>query len=98
SQLLDAMLLCLPSPEDMSRILPIIGKNPKDGKEVERKPVETDPLTAYVFKTVADPFAGKMSIFRVYAGVLKADSTVLNSQTGAKERIGQVFYLQGKKH
>ena len=98
SQLLDALLLCLPSPEDMSRISPIRGKNPKDGKEVERKPVETDPLTAYVFKTVADPYAGKMSIFRVYAGVLKADSTVLNSQAGAKERIGQVFYLQGKKH
>ncbi len=97
-QLLDAMLLCLPSPEDMSRISPIRGKNPKDGKEVERKPVETDPLTAYVFKTIADPYAGKMSMFRVYSGVLKADSTVLNSQTGAKERIGQVFYLQGKKH
>ncbi len=97
-QLLDAMLLCLPSPEDMSRISPVRGKNPKDGKEVERKPVETDPLTAYVFKTVADPYAGKMSIFRVYSGVLKADSTVLNAQTGAKERIGQVFYLQGKKH
>ncbi len=98
SQLLDAMLLCLPSPEDMSRISPVRGKNPKDGKEVERKPVETDPLTAYVFKTVADPYAGKMSIFRVYSGVLKADSTVLNAQTGSKERIGQVFYLQGKKH
>ncbi|HXW68877.1 MAG TPA: elongation factor G, partial [Dissulfurispiraceae bacterium] len=98
SQLLDAMLLCLPSPEDMSRISPIRGKNPKDGKEVERKPVETDPLTAYVFKTVADPYSGKMSLFRVYSGVLKADSTVLNSQTGARERIGQVFYLQGKKH
>jgi len=98
TQLLDALLLCLPSPEDMSRISPVRGKNPKDGKEVERKPVETDPLTAYVFKTVADPYAGKMSIFRVYSGVLKADSTVLNSQTGSKERIGQVFYLQGKKH
>jgi elongation factor G len=82
----------------MSRISPIKGKNPKDGKEVERKPVETEPLTAYVFKTVADPYAGKMSIFRVYSGVLRADSTVLNSLTGAKERIGQVFYLQGKKH
>src|SRR5208337_1820784 len=98
SQLLDAMLLCLPSPEDMSRISPVRGKNPKDGKEVERKPVETDPLTAYVFKTVADPFAGKMSIFRVYSGILRADSTVLNAQSGTKERIGQVFYLQGKKH
>lgn len=97
-QLLDAMLLCLPSPVDMSRIKPVRGVQPKDGKEVERKPVDTDPLTAYVFKTVADPFAGKMSVFRVYAGVLKADSTVLNATTGSKERIGQVFYLQGKKH
>ncbi len=65
---------------------------------MERKPVETDPLTAYVFKTVADPYAGKMSIFRVYSGILRADSTVLNAQSGTKERIGQVFYLQGKKH
>ncbi len=97
SQLLDAVLLCLPSPGEMSRISPVRGKNPKEGKEVERKPVETDPLTAYVFKTIADPYAGKLSLFRVYAGVLKADSTVLNANTGAKERIGQVFHLIGKK-
>ncbi|HEX8949818.1 MAG TPA: elongation factor G [Dissulfurispiraceae bacterium] len=97
SQLLDAALLCLPSPEEMSRISPVRGKNPKEGKEVERKPVETDPLTAYVFKTIADPYAGKLSLFRIYSGVLKADSTVLNAVSGAKERIGQVFHLIGKK-
>ncbi|TAN41523.1 MAG: elongation factor G [Nitrospirae bacterium] len=97
-QLLNSILLCLPSPIEMSRISPIRGKNPKDGKEIERKPVDSEPLTAYVFKTVADPFAGKMSIFRVYSGVLKADSTVLNVNTGTKERVGQVFYLLGKKH
>ncbi|BCB95488.1 elongation factor G [Dissulfurispira thermophila] len=97
-QLMDAMLLCLPSPIEMSRISPIRGKNPKDGKDVERKPIETEPLTAYVFKTIADPYAGKLSIFRVYSGVLKADSTVVNANTGAKERVGQVFYLLGKKH
>ncbi|MBF0329866.1 MAG: elongation factor G [Nitrospirae bacterium] len=97
-QLLDSILLCLPSPMEMSRISPIRGKNPKDGKESERKPADSEPLTAYVFKTVADPFAGKMSIFRVYSGVLKADSTVLNATTGSKERVGQVFYLLGKKH
>ncbi|MEW6116599.1 MAG: elongation factor G [Nitrospirota bacterium] len=97
-QLMDAMLLCLPSPVDMSRISPIRGTNPKEGKEIERKPVDTDPLTAYVFKTIADPYAGKLSIFRVYSGVLKADSTVLNATANAKERVGQVFYLQGKKH
>jgi len=97
-QLLDSILMCLPTPEEMSRISPIRGINPKDNKEVERKPATTDPLTAYVFKTIADPFAGKLSIFRVYAGVLKADSTVLNATADAKERIGQVFYLVGKKH
>jgi len=98
TQLLDLMLLCLPSPEEMSRISPIRGEHPKEHKEITHKPVQSDPLVAYVFKTIADPFAGKMSIFRVYSGVLKADSTVLNANSGAKERIGQVFYLQGKKH
>lgn len=98
AQLMDAILLCLPSPAEMSRISPIRGRNPKEGKEIERRPIETEPLTAYVFKTIADPYAGKLSIFRVYSGVLKADSTVLNANTGTKERVGQVFYLFGKKH
>lgn len=97
TQLMETMLICLPSPVEMSRISPIKGINPKDGKEVQRKPVETDPLTAYVFKTIADPYAGKLSIFRVYSGVMKADSTVLNAVTGTKERVGQVFHLLGKK-
>lgn len=96
-QLLDTMILCLPSPEEMARISPVRGKNPKDGKEVERKPSQSEPLSAFVFKTIADPFAGRLSIFRVYSGSLKADSNVLNTTSGAKERIGQVFHLMGKK-
>ena len=96
-QLIDTAILCLPSPEEMARISPIRGKNPKDGKEIERKPLHTDPLSAYVFKTIADPFAGRLSIFRVYSGILRADSNILNTTTKAKERIGQVFYLMGKK-
>ncbi len=98
SNLIEDIILCLPSPVEMARISPIRGKNPRDGKEIERKVDEKEPLSAYVFKTIADPFAGKLSIFRVYSGLLKADSTVLNSTTGAKERVGQVFYLLGKKH
>lgn len=97
SELLNAITLCLPSPAEMTRISPIRGKNPKEGKEVERKPDEKEPLSAYVFKTIADPYAGKLSIFRVYSGTLKADSTVLNTSSGTKERVGQVFYLLGKK-
>ena len=96
-QLLDTAVLCLPSPAEMARISPVKGKNPKDGKEHERKPLQTEPMSAFVFKTIADPFAGRLSIFRVYSGLLKADSNVLNATTGAKERIGQVFYLLGKK-
>jgi elongation factor G len=96
-QLLDTVLLCLPSPVEMAQIAPIRGKNPKDGKEVERKPVASDPFSAYVFKTIADPYAGRLSVFRVYSGTLKADSNVLNATTGAKERIGQIFYLMGKQ-
>lgn len=96
-QLLDTVVLCLPSPAEMSRISPIKGKHPKDGRDLERKPLQTEPLSAYVFKTIADPFAGRLSIFRVYSGSLRADSNVLNTTTGAKERIGQVFYLMGKK-
>jgi elongation factor G len=96
-QLLDAVVLCLPSPAEMSRISPVKGRNPKDGKEIERMPLKTEPLSAYVFKTIADPFAGRLSVFRVYSGIFRADSNVLNATTGAKERIGQVFYLMGKK-
>jgi elongation factor G len=96
-QLLDTVLLCLPSPVEMAQIVPIKGKNPKDGKEVERNPVASDPFSAYVFKTIADPYAGRLSIFRVYSGTLKADSNVLNATTGAKERIGQIFHLIGKQ-
>ena len=96
-QLMDAIILCLPSPHDLVRIFPIKGKNPKDSKDAQRKPDEKEPFSAYVFKTIADPYAGKLSVFRVYSGALKADSTVLNATTGAKERIGQIFYLLGKK-
>ncbi|GAB4408145.1 MAG: elongation factor G [Thermodesulfovibrionales bacterium] len=96
-QLLDTILLCLPSPLEMARITPVRGKNPRDGKEVERKVDEKEPFSAYVFKTIADPYAGKLSIFRVYSGSLRADSNVLNSTRGTRERVGQVFYLLGKK-
>jgi elongation factor G len=96
--LLDTMLTCLPSPVDMAEMNPITGKSPKEGSEVLRSPGEDQPFSAYVFKTIADPFTGKLSMFRVLSGTLKADSNVMNTSTKTKERIGQVFYMQGKKH
>jgi elongation factor G len=53
---------------------------------------------AFVFKTVADPFAGRINLFRVVAGTLKSDSTVVNPRAGSKERVGQLLELQGKEH
>jgi len=95
--LMDTIDLCLPSPEDRARITPVKGVNPKDGSERACTPSESEPLTAYVFKTIADPFAGKLTLLRVYSGVFKADSNVYNSSSSTRERVGQVFYLFGKK-
>ena len=64
--------------------------------EVTLQPDETLPLFAYVFKTKADPFAGRINFFRVYQGVMKPDSHVLNTRAHAKERIGQLLVFAGK--
>ncbi len=97
-QLLDTILLCLPSPIERNALVPTKALNKKSGLEVEIKPLASEPFAAYVFKSIADPYAGKFSLFRVYSGVLKADSNVLNTVSDTKERIGQIFYLLGKKH
>ncbi len=57
-----------------------------------------DGAAAFVFKTVADPFAGRITVFRVLSGTLKADSTLVNSRTHGKERLGHLLLLQGKEH
>jgi elongation factor G len=62
-------------------------------------PIETDAtVAAFVFKTVADPFAGRISCFRVYAGEVKADTTLVNHRDHSKERLGPLMVMQGKEH
>jgi elongation factor G len=95
--LLDMVLTCLPSPAEHARSVQIKGTDPKTGKEAVRKPSAEEPFAAIVFKTIIDPFAGKLSLMRVLSGALKADSTVYNSTRQVKEKIGSLFYLQGKK-
>ena len=66
-----------------------------------RKPsplAESGGTTAFVFKTVADPFAGRISAFRVYSGTVSPDSTLVNLRDKAKERVGSLMMLQGKEH
>ncbi len=57
-----------------------------------------DGTAAFVFKTVADPFAGRITLFRVLSGEVKGDTTLVNARTGGKERLGQLLTLQGKEH
>jgi len=92
--LLDLMALCFPSPVERGAVQ---GKNPKTGDAATREPKEDGPFSAFVFKTIADPFAGKLNLFRVYSGSVSADSTIYNSKKEEKERIGQIFLLEGKK-
>lgn len=97
-QLLDTIVNSLPSPADKAEMTPVKGKDPRTGEEVIRKAEEGEPLSAMVFKTIADPFAGKLTLFRVFSGTLKADSAVYNSTRETKEKLGNIFYLQGKNH
>ncbi|NMB15587.1 MAG: elongation factor G, partial [Firmicutes bacterium] len=92
--LMDYCIECLPSPVDAGAIH---GTNPKTEEDAVRQPSPDEPLSALVFKTMADPYVGKMTIFRVYSGVFKSDSQVYNANKDKDERIGQVFLLMGKE-
>ncbi|MGA2107364.1 MAG: elongation factor G [Syntrophorhabdales bacterium] len=73
------------------------GLDPRTGKAVDRQMSAGEPFSAFVFKTITDPFAGKLTLFKVYSGELHPDSVVLDVKKDEKERIGQIFYLVGKK-
>ena len=90
---MDAIVDLLPSPwEKGSEIA-----EDMNGEMVEVKCTDEAPLAAYVFKTVADPFVGKLSYVKVVSGKLGADSNPINIRTGQPERLGKIVYLRGKK-
>jgi elongation factor G len=86
NRLLDAIVDDLPSPVKHGGL---------EVGEVTLEPNEDKEMFAYVFKTRADPFAGRINLFRVYQGVVKQDSQVLNTRTHTKERIGQLLTFEG---
>src|SRR5947209_7790573 len=86
NRLLDAIVEDLPSP--------VMHGGLQVG-EMTLEPVEDRELFAYVFKTRADPFAGRINLFRVYQGVMKHDSQVLNTRTHTKERVGTLVTFEG---
>src|SRR2546428_14030779 len=83
----------LPSPAETGSV---IGRS-ASGEEVARKPDPADKLAAFVFKTLADPFVGKLSYVRVYSGTLHHNTQVYDATKKETERVGQIFFLRGKE-
>ncbi len=92
--LLHEIVDLLPSPFDRR---PVMATNVNDGKVMEVVCNVEAPFSAQVFKTVADPFVGKLNMVRVYTGTLKSGMTVLNATTGEKEKINTLYVMKGKK-
>jgi elongation factor G len=89
NRLLDAFVEDLPSPAK---------RGPIEVDGVTLEPDESKDMVAFVFKTLADPYAGRVNLFRVYQGVLKHDTQVFNTRAHVKERIGQLLVPQGKEN
>ncbi len=93
--LLDAMIAYLPAPTDVPAI---DGFKPGHPEEIiERHPSNDDPLAALAFKIAADPHLGKLTYLRIYSGVLKAGTQLINSTKGKKERIGKIYQMHANK-
>ncbi|MFL5827461.1 MAG: elongation factor G [Thermoleophilaceae bacterium] len=87
NRLLEAFVEDLPSPGKKGAV---------EAGDVTLEPREDADMVAYVFKTLADPYAGRINLFRVYQGVISTDSQVYNARSGQKERIGTLLEIQGK--
>lgn len=92
--MLDGVVEYLASPVDVGEVE---GHYPKTEEPVSRLPKDEEPFAGLAFKIATDPFVGKLTFFRVYSGVLKAGSYVLNAVTGKKERIGRVLQMHSNK-
>ena len=93
AKLLDVMADFLPSPKRAV----FKGTDPKSGKEIERACKSDQPFSAFVYKTIADPFVGKLSLFKVTSGVLTSGTTIYNSTVERVDKPAGIFILRGKK-
>jgi len=91
--LLDFVVQFFPSPLERPAVPAIQGAS---GEKAAVAASEDGPLFAYVFKTIADPYAGKLTLFRVFSGTLSGDSTVYNAKKKVKEKIGPILMIEGK--
>lgn len=93
TMLMDLAVSSFASPVDRG---PVKGTKPGTDKTEERQPSEDAPFSAIVFKTIADPYAGRLTLFRVYSGKLNSDTAVYNSSKKITEKFGHIFFLEGK--
>jgi len=93
TMLMDIAVSSFASPVDRGSIK---GTKPGTDKVEERKPSEDEPFSAIVFKTIADPYAGRLTLFRVYSGKLNSDTAVYNASKKITEKFGHIFFLEGK--
>ena len=93
SNLLDMVVEFLPSPSERG---PIRGEDPKGGGETAREPSPEAPFSGLVFKTLTDPYAGRLSMMRVYSGTIRPDGSLYNPNKDVVERYGQVVLMEGK--
>jgi elongation factor G len=92
--LLNEIVELAPSPDELG---PAKGQQSSDGGDVvERQVSDSAPFSAFVFKTVADPFAGRITVMKIYSGNLKSDATCYNVTKGTQERLGPLHTMQGK--
>jgi elongation factor G len=91
---LDAVTDFLPSPLD---VLPVKGKHPYKDEIIERKPSDSEPLSALTFKIMSDPYVGKLFFTRIYSGVITAGETYLNSTRDKRERISKIVMMHAVK-
>ncbi|WP_034869894.1 elongation factor G [Clostridium lundense] len=92
--LLDDIIECFPCPEE---VFPQKARSLKENNEIEVKISEDSPFSALVFKTIADPFIGKLSMFRVITGKAKQDITVYNPNKDKQEKLGALYFMKGKQ-
>ena len=93
TMLLDVITDFLPSPEGEQHE----GKDPKTDETITRKCASDEPFSAFIYKTIADPFVGKMSLFKVMSGTLTSGTSVYNPKAGKTEKVAGVSVLRGKK-
>ncbi len=92
--LIKSIIQLLPSPVEAG---PYQAASPTEDKPIELTGDAAGPLAILVFKTVADPYVGKLSYFRVFSGTLESDTRVRNSRTGSEERVGQIYMARGRE-